>query len=509
LLQKQSIFTLIKSLSTGEKRTFKLYASKYAKKDANACVQLFDILNSLNSYDSNTVKKIFEPVKHLSVTKTKLFKLILESLSGHSSTNKQPIFIINNQVEFAHILQHRSLFKEAANFITKAREYAQKLEYHNQVLAIISQEKQIINRILPVQEYAIRSNELDKIRIDTLNKLNNKWEYSQLTDKLWLLYRTYDNPQSSIEKKVYQDFFNHPLLSDPSKALSTIALLEYYSLQTLCLKMLGNIDLAYEKAKQQLAIIEKKIHLTIYELGWIFSTLNNLITLAIELNKYNDFKQYLAKLNDIPNHTPHLTHYHEKRIFEININSQLQYCISTQKYNEGIALVPTMEEGIKTYQHTGLSKDRIIRLYFSIGLLYYYLEEWNISHIWIKKTLEEQSDQTAITIIALVRIMDLFLHLQHQNYVVLKYQILKTRRFLNRNKRLLETEAIILKYLSKISKFRNIQHKNNLQKLYQDLLIQKQKTPNNSLFTYLKLDIWLETKINDTSFLEACQINNA
>ena len=79
--QKDSLFTLVKSLTKAEKRNFKLYVNRLQNSGDRKFLQLFEALDKLNAYEEDTLlKKTGIAKKHLANLKRNLYKQILTSL---------------------------------------------------------------------------------------------------------------------------------------------------------------------------------------------------------------------------------------------------------------------------------------------------------------------------------------------------------------------------------------------------------------------------------------------
>ena len=110
-------------------------------KNENAYVRLYEILNAMSSYDSETLEKSLKKesfYKQSSVVSNQLFNLVLASLRTRKLDNN-PMFSINEKIEFAQILFERGLFRDAKNYIFRAKEIAQKTQQYEQLLFIFSQ----------------------------------------------------------------------------------------------------------------------------------------------------------------------------------------------------------------------------------------------------------------------------------------------------------------------------------------------------------------------------------
>lgn len=220
--------------------------------------------------------------------------------------------------------------------------------------------------------------------------------------------------------------------------------------------------------------------------------LNNILILSILLHKFEEYETHLKELEDINNNTKNLNTFHKKRIFEIKYTSLLNYYLKSNQYLEGIKLIEEIEKGIQKHQSIGLSNYRIVRFYFGIALLQFYVSNWTASHIYVGKVIELEDGKTSITTVAYSKILDLLLHLEEKNIQYLEYQIVNVQRFLKKNQRFNGEEQLIFKFLNNIIKEKD---EEKIRASYQNLKDNIQTLQPNSLFKQLNLETWIETKL--------------
>ncbi len=499
---KNALFGLIKTLSRGEKRAFKIFVSRYNKSNENLLLTLFEKINVQDEYKEELILKRLEKLKNktpLAVLKNKLFKHILQSLRGHVDFEAHPISKINEQSEFAYILFQRGLFSEAGIFIEKARLMAEKMEYYNQLLPIMDLQYKISRHYLSVEKFRLLIEKLDLDRKRTTTILDNQWIYIKLQQELNQLYRTYDEPQNEEERKVYEQFFANEYLQDAQKALSNQALIYFYNLKTFYHNLLGKNDDAYQAATQHLDILKNLLSILKHEPTVYFVGLNNVMILAIRTERFEEYQTYLIELEAFAEQNQSLNPFHEKRIFEIKYASLIHYYKKSEQYAKGVELTQTLEDGIQKYRSVGLSNYRILRFYFSLALLNFYLSEWGEAHYYVDKVLEQEDGKTSITTVAYSKILDLLLHLDKKNFRFLEYQIVNVQRFLKKNHRYNKEEQILLGLLNKLIKERMPEQTKTL---YENFLSEIAPLRERPLFRELKIYAWIESKIKGQTVLE-------
>ena len=135
--QKNSLFTLVKSLNKSEKRQFKLFVGRLEKNTDSKFLTLFNLLDKMDVYDENLIfRKSDISKKQLSNLKSNLYRQILVSLRlspQHQTAHIQ----IREQLDFATILYNKGLYQQSLKILDKARSAALELDETNMAFEII------------------------------------------------------------------------------------------------------------------------------------------------------------------------------------------------------------------------------------------------------------------------------------------------------------------------------------------------------------------------------------
>jgi hypothetical protein len=133
----EAVFDLVKCMSKAEKRAFKLFATRTSGNSDAKFIALFDAMDSMDEYDQARVLALC-PVKkeQLPNLKAHLYKQLLISLrllgAGRSATIQ-----LREQVDFAHILYDKGLYRESTKFLERAAVRAVELQQPTIALNVI------------------------------------------------------------------------------------------------------------------------------------------------------------------------------------------------------------------------------------------------------------------------------------------------------------------------------------------------------------------------------------
>ncbi|WP_116106376.1 hypothetical protein [Lewinella sp. IMCC34191] len=129
---KDQLWRLIKSLNKAEKRNFKLYATRAGSTTDNKFIQLFDVLDRLESPDDNTVtNRLSLSSGQYSNLKRHLYQQVLTSLRL-IYINKEIDIELREQIDFSHILYGKGLYLDALRSLERAKSRA--VEHNRDVL---------------------------------------------------------------------------------------------------------------------------------------------------------------------------------------------------------------------------------------------------------------------------------------------------------------------------------------------------------------------------------------
>lgn len=138
---KDNLFELIKSLTRGEKRSFKQYAN-YSSSGDKKYLRLFEIMDSQKQYDEDIVKqklkkeKILRPLPSM---KKYLLELLSKSLQFHHS-GKSVEMKIREYLTAIEIYHNKGLKELRDRTLKKVKQLATKYERHEASLTILNME---------------------------------------------------------------------------------------------------------------------------------------------------------------------------------------------------------------------------------------------------------------------------------------------------------------------------------------------------------------------------------
>ncbi|MEY8760104.1 hypothetical protein [Chryseobacterium tongliaoense] len=147
-LQKDFLFILIKSLTTSEKRQFKLFVNRLGINVDAKFLLLFSEMDKMKEYEESIIlEKKISTKQQLSNLKAHLYKQILVSLRMNPSHQNYRIQL-REQLDFANILYQKGLYKQALKILDKTKQTALELDEKSIASEIIDLEKVIESQFI-------------------------------------------------------------------------------------------------------------------------------------------------------------------------------------------------------------------------------------------------------------------------------------------------------------------------------------------------------------------------
>ncbi|MEO9256802.1 MAG: hypothetical protein ABI207_00395 [Crocinitomicaceae bacterium] len=501
------LFQLIKSLNKTEKGYFKKYASTHIIGEKNNYMKLFEAIDKQRVYDEEKIKEIFAKetfIKHLPSEKNYLSDLILRSLTSYSSSVSNE-FRINELLLQIEVLFKKSLYKQCKKLLRKAKGLAYEYENNILLLNILDWEKVIIQSEF---YYLKTENFIDDIFKEEqviIEKIQSTSEYWKLAAKTYRLHTEQGTARNDEEVKEFAKVMatKHPW--DVRQSMPFIAKIFRYNAHSIYYYYINDYKKSYEYLQKELALWESnplqiKEHLSFYVLA-----VNNMILTYGRLNKYKEQKVYIEKLRQVPRQWSKIAYEDmDSKIFLRLCSYETDIYLKTGECEKGIALVPKIEVGLKEFGDKLVQKRILMTVYFNISYLYFISGNYSKALYWENKILNHPHIDIAEDIICFSKILNLLIHFEMNNDLLLEYVVKSTYRFLYKRDRLYKLENLILNFIRKKLPLMNTEKKRmeSFKELREEIM-EISKDPNETQFLqYFDFNEWLTSKIENRSFAE-------
>ena len=120
------LLQLVNSLTKGEKRNFRLFASRNSSsEESHFFLQLFDVLDKKGEYDEALILKKIPAVKkaQLPNIKAHLYRQLLASLRLLGKNQNEDIQL-REMTDYARVLYNKGLYRQSLDMLAKVKERA-------------------------------------------------------------------------------------------------------------------------------------------------------------------------------------------------------------------------------------------------------------------------------------------------------------------------------------------------------------------------------------------------
>ncbi len=484
--KQEQLFYLIKSLSKSEKRNFRrnnTFSKNY--------LQLFDAIDSQEEYNNNEIKDLFKNTKfinQLHVTKNYLTKQILRSLRNDNSTISVDTRL-NNSLSEIEILYKRELFDYCLQLIQKAEKLAEQFEKHNYLNIILNwkrkiymQHKNIFNNIYSVDK-------IIKQQAKNIEASDNENKYWKLTlDQL-------DNFGKTLNER--SDFFKNRLLLNEKNALSLRGKTNYYHIHYSNAVTSNKPDEGLENLNKLVELIETNhIRITDDPTPYV-TTLSNKVSLLLTIKQYDNIPSILKKIRDIPN--KYDIHNKEKISVKLNLrtyNVELEMYRDLKHFEKAEELINVVENFLNANRKS-ITKNYIVLFYYQFAYVYFMLNNYNKSLRWTNMLLQNDLAKIRDDIYLYSRFLNLMIHFELSNNIVLKYAVDATRKSLRKKRILLNYEKVLLRFFSKISMSRKEDRNKIFSDLKKDLFAKTDVKKKMDVLDYIDFGSWINKKLEN------------
>jgi len=432
-------------MSGSEKRYFKVFVGSTAGRDSKY-LRLFDSIESQEVFDDEALKELIYQggavqSRKYSELKAYLYDLCLKSLQSYDEKTSVD-YKLRHYIQSMQVLFRRSLFSDCLELLAKARKLAYKYERFTVLLDILGWEKQLA---YAKSDIDYLNDALDRIEVEERRlqqQLSSISAYRNLFFRLLVSLRKDASLAGQEFQKRLTDIVDTPLLKKAPESDAHQAQIYYY--RTLSIYQLATGDLqAFKLSSEQLIeLMESKPHFLKEDVSEYISALSNLIMGCGRVGDYSALEVYLEKLRQVKP----LSKDDELKIHRQYYQNKFSLCIAKGDFQEGLSSLKTHLRERDHFDSDLFETNTFYYYYFhiSFGAEAYddalsYLNDW----LNLSTTVERQELQGT------ARILNLIVHFELGNYVLLDSLIRSTYRYLKKREQLHDVEREIISFIRK------------------------------------------------------------
>lgn len=499
-----TLYRLVKSLDTQEKRHLRLYITKYNKENHTLKI-LFDTYAKMQAWNEEKLKENLTKksiAQNLPYYKNKLYNTLLKGLSDYHHARQYP-YDLTDLYKQAVILFRKKLYKEAEQIILKTKQKAVESEAFFMVvrlnrlyIALMNAEKQSL-------KYYELQKELTKENLDLVKKMENYLEYESLLVDVRTNYYMFSQDVGSIFKEKAEELLQHPLLSDVSLAQTNLAKLAYCQAQNI-LNSSNDYEKAAKNAKAMLHVFEKNPVFLEQRLNPYIETYLNYSTALILSQDFETAEFVLAQYREIP--VRHGILLDSWLLEKLDFYYHLHFLMLYTEWPKSEKIIPIIPEIKSMLEQKGrrtisLHNDAYILFYVTKALFLEFLYDECLD--WIKRFSDRfrREKQFTIALQLSMRLFEIMIRLEQKYFKHAKSLVLSFKRYVQEREIYKDTDRLMVSCFNRTMKIYENGNENPAV-YFRSVLSELESLTPNSTFVLDIFTTYLKSKIVNKSFKE-------
>lgn len=470
---KDPTHDLVKSLTKGEKRHFKLMVQNPDKN----YVRLFNAMDAQDHYNEANIKRQFgneKFVKQLHVTKAYLYNQVMASLRKYHA-DKSVSMKLKDRLQDIEILYNKELLDDAIKVVEHAIPIAEKYEKLNLLLELYGWRRRLIIATIGASRGASALNQLYQLERDTLSKLDEQQTY-------WDMTVNFFDPKHIKQRNILSGELPETLMAKQ---------LHYHLLYAGTLMMDRRSTDAFKYLEQLIDMLEANPHRIQEDPISYITALQNKISFMLFRKEQDKIPDVLNAIRQVP------AKYGLKQDSAFSIKTYLKTCnIELELYRDtgdfkaGTQLVPQVVDYMQRYSKL-VPPDYSIMLRYQFAYLYYMANRFDVAINYVNQILDLNLD-TREDLQTYTRFLNLILHFELDNVFLMRYLVDSTKRFLKRKREVKPFEQTLLRFFSKISNVADSKKRTLFEKLRLELFTGMNESERNNVLDYINFEIWID-----------------
>lgn len=495
--QSEQVFKLVKSLSKGEKRNFRLYAGRIQDSEQLLYIKLFDILEKQKSFDeSDTLKKMggINSTQYSNV-KRHLYTQILISLR-HLYKEKKAYIKVREYIDMSYILYSKGLYMEALKILDKAKKLSTKNHTDFSSLTIVEMEKMIQSRHITRTNTA----SIEALVAQAKDLSSSIYSRANLSNLKVLLHRYYirkGHVASLEEENEITQFYHESLGGREPSDMSLLEKVNYYQCEVWYYYILGDFRRCYEAALNWVHLFENSKELMARDVDLYMRGYHYVLTSAFNNRDNEAFSIHMKKLEDF-RHDSYGSFNDNSKLFSFLYvhTGRMNLHFLQGTFDIGVEMIPRTLNRIKRYI-AKLDEHKIMIVYFKIAFMYLGNNMPKKANTYLLNIINLTNKSLRQDMQVYARIMHLMVHYDLDGGTIMPFLLNRYVAYVTKHSESNTVAMLALKMFKKLNNAPLLDRK----KLIKYYLEEFKKLETTGFaqkgFHYLDIVPWLESKYRD------------
>ncbi|MDQ0064793.1 hypothetical protein [Chryseobacterium lathyri] len=386
-LQKDFLFVLIKSLTTSEKRQFRLYVNRLGINVDAKFLLLFSELDKMKEYDEQIIiEKKISTKQQLSNLKAHLYKQILVSLRMNPSHQNYRIQL-REQLDFANILYQKGLYKQALKILDKTKQSALELDEKSIASEIINLEKVIESQFI-TRSIEGRADELIEQSTEISRQNHYATELSNLSLKLYSEMLTYGYVKNDTDREKVLNLFNDQIKKIKLDQLNFTEKLWYFKAHVWKNQLLQDYKYTLKYAYQWVDLFHKKPEMIISHPVWYIKGNTYLLKILFLYGNIDILEEHFEHFNVMVNSQNFAQNENlQALIFLTHYNTLMNIHFVKGEFFTGTKLIPEIELKMERLREK-IDEHHFMILYLKMAAMFFGSKKFKKSIEYSMKVVE-------------------------------------------------------------------------------------------------------------------------
>jgi tetratricopeptide (TPR) repeat protein len=505
--QTDHLLQLIKSMTKGEKRSFRLWVNRDGPSEDKIFMQLFDVLDKQEDYDEGLIFKKIPRLKksQLSNIKANLYRQLLISLRNLYKKTDNDIAIREN-IDYAKVLYNRGLYNQSLDMLEKAKKTALQSQQYTLTLSVIELERHIESQHI-TGSMSEKAEEIKSLSLDIIKKVVVNNELANFSLMLYGFYLRYGYVKDKKDYRFVKEYFDahHPNVEVAE--LDFYEKLLLYQCYVWYYNMIQDFANYYRYARSWVELFhqdeaKKYTDTTIY-----FKGLHNELNALFMAQRHDRFLSAFEELLSIKGDKKLINNRNKESIWTLfSYLHGINLIYLTADYQEGTKYVKPLEKILESNKYNW-DLNRLIVFYYKIACIYFGADDWEKAIFYLNKITNNYYPDFRGDIQCFARILNLIAHFELGNDILVSYQVKSIYRFLAKMEDLGDVQREIFSFIKRTPTMHESGLLDEFKALKKRLLILKDDPYERRPFLYLDIISWLDAKIKGIRMQEAIKLS--
>jgi len=479
---------LIQTMTPSEKRYFKIFAGRHVIGERNKYLLLFEHIDKAQRNGQPAATSEEPEVTFTPADQTYLYQLILRAMRAYNS-GKFPHAPLTDMLHDLQFLFDKGLINQCRKLLRKAQKLARKYDYPIKQLELCFFERKL-QRLAVQKDYRDQISRINREEQAALEKLQRQADYVQTHDQLFGMVRQKFHHRPGQREAGLEALASQPWLKDEAQANSFELRVTFHLTHYWIGQLNGDADKVAHHSEQLIRIFDDMPHLAREQPGRYVNILNNYLVACFGQQSFDRFPEVVERLKSFPARTLE----EEARVFHTAHFQELLYYLNTARLEEGVKLVPAIEQGLQKYRGK-IAQSKVVTLCYNVCMLFFVQEKWADMLTWLNKVIYDIKTTQRQDVQDFARLLQLIAHFELGNILFLRDLLRSVRRHFKNHNRLSRFEKLVLHYLSKLG---GTIAKDERQELFENFrfqLVTLRKALGQRIFGYDEVRQWVESRV--------------